>query len=48
MTLGCMIEADRRIREYEYMMRRAKKMKADEEVWNKWVGLVDDDVKKPR
>ena len=50
MTLGGMIEADRRIREYEFMMRRAKKLKADEEVWKKWEGLVEDgqEAKKPR
>lgn len=50
MTLGGMIEADRRIREYEFMMRRAKKLKTDEEVWKKWEGLVDNeqDAKKPR
>lgn len=48
-----MIEADRRIREYEFMMRRAKKIKADEEVWNKWAGMAEEtpkerDVKKRR
>lgn len=50
MTLGGMIEADRRIREYEFMMRKAKKIRADEDVWKKWEGLVEgeQDVKKPR
>ena len=48
-----MIEADRRIREYEFMMRRAKKIKADEEVWNRWAGMVEEapkeqDVRKGR
>ena len=45
-----MIGADRRIREYEFMMQRAKKMRADEEVWKKWEELVegDDAYKKPR
>ena len=44
MTLGAMIEADRRIREYEFMMRRMKKIKADEEVWKRW----EEDIKKVR
>ena len=49
MTLGGMIEADRRIREYEFMMRRAKKLKADADVWKKWESLVDgEQPKKPR
>ena len=43
MTLGGMIEADRRIREYEFMMRRVKKQKADEDVWKKWEGLVEEE-----
>ena len=45
MTLGGMIEADRRIREYEFMMRRMKKQRADEDVWKKWEGLVEEERK---
>ena len=50
MTLGGMIGADRRLREYEFMMQRAKKMRADEEVWKQWEGLVEGDnaFRKPR
>ena len=45
MTLGGMIEADRRVREYEFMMRRAKKRQADEAVWKRWEGLVEEEGK---
>lgn len=36
-----MLEADRRVREYEFMMRRAKKRAADQAVWDQWEGLVE-------
>lgn len=43
MTLGGMIEADRRIREYEFMIRRSKRRQADEAVWEKWEGLIEEE-----
>lgn len=41
MTLGGMIEADRRLREYEGVVRRRKRVERDQEVWRKWEGLVE-------
>lgn len=41
MTLGGMIEADRRLREYEGVVRRRKRSERDQLVWRKWEGLVE-------
>ena len=41
MTLGGMIEADRRLREYEGLVRRRKRVQRDQLVWRKWEGLVE-------
>ena len=41
MTLGGMIEADRRLRLYEFQTRLQRKRKNDEAVWNKWEGLLE-------
>ncbi len=46
MTLGGMIEADRRIRSYELRVRREKRRKADEEVWRHWGGLVEEEERR--
>lgn len=43
MTLGGMLEADRRVRDYEFVVRAAKKRKADEAVWKRWEGLVSEE-----
>lgn len=41
MTLGGMVEADRRLRAYEFHARREKKRQNDEEVWKHWEGMVE-------
>ena len=41
MTLGGMIEADRRLRLYEFQTRLQRKRKNDEAVWNEWEGLLE-------
>ena len=41
MTMGGMIEADRRLRVYEFQTRLLRKRKNDEEVWSKWQDLLD-------
>ena len=41
MTLGGMVEADRRLREYEVLVRRQKRVERDQHVWRKWEGLVE-------
>lgn len=41
MTLGGMIEADRRLREYEGWVRKRKRVERDQEVWRRWEGLVE-------
>lgn len=43
MTLGGMIEADRRLRAFEFQQRRERKKKNDELVWGKWEGLVEEE-----
>lgn len=43
MTLGGMLGADRRVRDYEFAVRAAKKRKADEAVWKRWEGLVGEE-----
>jgi len=48
MTLGGMLEADRRVRDYEFVVRAAKKRKADEAVWKRWEGLVEKEEEQKR
>jgi len=43
MTLGGMIEADRRLRAFEFQQRRERNKKNDELVWGKWEGLVQEE-----
>ena len=47
MTLGGMIEADRRVREYERLVRRRRKEERGREVgegvWRRWEGLVGEE-----
>ena len=40
MTLGGWIEADRRLRAYEFVARRERKRLDDEAVWKRWEGMV--------
>jgi len=46
MTFGGWLEADRRLREYEFKTRREKKKQADEAVWKQWEGVVEDQERK--
>ncbi|KAL9601872.1 MAG: hypothetical protein Q9219_002224 [cf. Caloplaca sp. 3 TL-2023] len=47
MTLGGWIEADRRLRSYEFWRLRERRREHDEKVWRQWEKLVrDDDPKK--
>lgn len=48
MTLGGMIEADRRLRSYKFLAWREKKRRADEAVWRKWEGLVKEEEEEKR
>ena len=41
MTVGGMIEADRRLRLYEFQTRLQRKRMNDEAVWNRWEGLLE-------
>ena len=43
MTMGGMIEADRRLRMYEFQTRLHRKRENDDAVWNKWEGLIDEE-----
>ncbi|KAL8693660.1 MAG: hypothetical protein Q9218_001570 [Villophora microphyllina] len=46
MTLGGWIEADRRLRSYEFRalsQRRREKLREDERVWQKWERLVEEE-----
>ena len=43
MTLGGMIEADRRLRGYEAYIRSEKKRLKDEATWKKWENLVQEE-----
>ena len=45
MTLGGMIEADRRVRAYEMAVRMRKKGEEHQRVWEKWGGLVEGEGK---
>ena len=41
MTLGGWIEADRRLRAYEFRSRREKKRQNDEAVWKHWESMLE-------
>lgn len=41
MTFGGWIEADRRLRAYEFRARREKKRQNDEAVWKRWEGMIE-------
>ena len=41
MTFGGWIEADRRLRTYEFHSRREKKRRNDEAVWKRWEGMIE-------
>ncbi|CAD6578504.1 MAG: hypothetical protein ASARMPRED_008738 [Alectoria sarmentosa] len=41
MTFGGWIEADRRLRAYEFHARREKKRQNDEAVWRRWEGMIE-------
>ncbi|KAL8969297.1 MAG: hypothetical protein Q9183_002064, partial [Haloplaca sp. 2 TL-2023] len=46
MTLGGWIEADRRLRSYEFRAlnaRRKERLKEDEKVWKKWERLIEEE-----
>lgn len=47
MTIGSMIEADRRLREYEATVRRNKKLARDAAVWDRYEGLYEEKVASP-
>ncbi|MCJ1457896.1 hypothetical protein MMC28_008265 [Mycoblastus sanguinarius] len=46
MTFGGMIEADRRLRAFEFLARRERKRKNDEAVWRKWEGMIEHQERK--
>ena len=46
MTFGGWLEADRRLRAYEFSARREKKRQADEAVWKRWEGMVEEQERK--
>lgn len=48
MMLGAMLEADSRLRAYEFHMRREKKRLADEAVWRRWEGLVEEKLERQK
>ena len=41
MTFGGWIEADRRLRTYEFQARRERKRQNDEAIWKHWEGMVE-------
>ena len=41
MTFGGWIEADRRLRAYEFYARRERKRQNDEAVWKHWEGMIE-------
>lgn len=43
MTVGSMIEADRRIRDFESRARRMRRFKRDQEVWKRYEKDFEDD-----
>ena len=46
MTLGAWLEADRRLRAYEFAARRERKRINDEAVWRRWEGMVEEEERK--
>lgn len=46
MTFGGWIEADRRLRAYEFQARREKKRQNDEAVWKRWEGMIEQQERK--
>ncbi|KAL2057330.1 hypothetical protein ABVK25_002383 [Lepraria finkii] len=46
MTLGAWLEADRRLRAYEFAARRERKRVNDEAVWRRWEGMVEEEERK--
>ena len=46
MTFGGWIEADRRLRAYEFYSRREKKRQNDEAVWKRWEGMIEQQERK--
>ncbi|MCJ1292981.1 hypothetical protein MMC34_004534 [Xylographa carneopallida] len=43
MTLGGMVEADRRLREYEALVRRRRRVERDEAVWRRYETLLEEE-----
>ena len=43
MTVGGMIEADRRLRLFEFQTRLQRKRRSDEAIWNNWEGLLEEE-----
>ena len=43
MTLGGWLEADRRVRAYEFAARRERKRMGDEAVWRHWESMMQDE-----
>ena len=43
MTLGGWIEADRRLRAYEFRAQRERRVKREEEVWREWERMVKEE-----
>ena len=41
MTFGGWLEADRRLRAYEFAARREKKRLTDEATWKRWESMVE-------
>ena len=46
MTFGGWLEADRRLRAYEFYARQERKRQVDEAVWKQWEGMVEDQERK--
>lgn len=46
MTFGGWLEADRRLRAYEFAARREKKRLNDEATWKRWEGMVEEEERK--
>ena len=47
-VLGGMLEGDRRLREYEDMLRARKRIERDQKVWREWEMLVEEDMEKDK
>ena len=46
MTMGSWLEADRRLRDYEFAARRERKRINDEAVWRRWEGMFEEQERK--